>query len=141
MTQDVFEVNVFGVIAVTEAMLPLLRRSPAGRVVNVSSSLGSIALMITPGTHQSKVSPSTAYRVSKTALNALTANYGKQLREEGILVNAADPGGCATDFTKGLGQPIARTAAQGAAIVVRLATLDADGPSGEVFNDDGPLPW
>ncbi|MGH3375335.1 MAG: SDR family oxidoreductase [Actinoallomurus sp.] len=141
VTRQVFEVNVFGVIAVTEAMLPLLRRSPSGRVVNVTSSLGSIALMITPGTHQSKVPPSTAYRVSKTALNALTANYGKQLREEGVLVNAADPGLCATDLAKGIDRPVSRTAAQGAAVAVRLATLGDDGPTGGFFSDDGPLPW
>jgi hypothetical protein len=56
-------------------------------------------------------------------------------------VNAADPGGCATDFTKSLGRPISRTAVQGAAIAVRLATLADDGPTGGYFDDDGPLPW
>ncbi|MGH3375336.1 MAG: SDR family oxidoreductase [Actinoallomurus sp.] len=141
VARQVFEVNVFGVIMVTEAMLPLLRRSAAGRIVNVTSSLGSLGLMGTPGSHQASITASTAYRPSKTALNALTVQYAQALREEGILVNAADPGGCATDFTKGLGHPIPRTAAQGAAIAVRLATLDADGPSGGVFDDDGPLPW
>jgi NAD(P)-dependent dehydrogenase (short-subunit alcohol dehydrogenase family) len=140
-TRQVFEVNVFGAISVTEAMMPLLRRSPAGRIVNLSSSLGSIGLMTTPGTHQSAVPPSTAYRVSKTALNALTANYGKQLREEGILVNAADPGLCATDLAQGIDRPVSRTAAQGAAVAVRLATLGDDGPAGGFFSDDGPLPW
>jgi NAD(P)-dependent dehydrogenase (short-subunit alcohol dehydrogenase family) len=141
VTRAVFEVNLFGAITVTEAMMPLLRRSPAARIVNLSSSLGSIELLLTPGTHQSKVSPSTAYRVSKTALNALTANYGKQLREEGILVNAADPGLCATDLAKGINRPVSRTAAQGAAVAVRLATLGDDGPTGGFFSDDGPLPW
>ncbi|MDN3351825.1 SDR family NAD(P)-dependent oxidoreductase [Actinomadura sp. DC4] len=99
MTREVFEVDVFAVIAVTDAMLPLLRRSPAGRIVNVTSSLGSLGLMTTPGTHQVNLPASTAYRPAKTALNALTVNYAQELRDAGILVNAADPGGCATDFT------------------------------------------
>jgi NAD(P)-dependent dehydrogenase (short-subunit alcohol dehydrogenase family) len=141
VTRQVFEVNVFGVIAVTEAMMPLLRRSPAGRVVNVTSSLGSLGLLGTPGSHQAAVTASAAYRPSKAALNALTVQYAQELRGEGILVNAADPGGCATDFTKGLNRPIPRTAAQGAAIAVRLATLGDDGPTGGYFSDDGPLPW
>jgi NAD(P)-dependent dehydrogenase (short-subunit alcohol dehydrogenase family) len=139
VTRQVFEVNVFAVIAVTDAMLPLLRRSPNGRIVNVTSSLGSLGLMTTPGTHQAKLPASTAYRPAKTALNALTVQYAQELRDAGILVNAADPGGCATDFT--MGRPISRTAAQGAAIAVRLATLGDDGPTGGYFNDDGALPW
>ncbi len=141
VTREVFEVNVFGVIVVTDAMLPLLRRSPAGRIVNLSSSLGSLGLMSTPGTHQANLAASTAYRPAKTALNALTVQYARELRTAGILVNAADPGGCATDFTKHIDRPIDRTAAQGAAIAVRLATLGADGPTGGYFNDDGPVPW
>jgi NAD(P)-dependent dehydrogenase (short-subunit alcohol dehydrogenase family) len=141
VVRQVFEVNVFGVAAVTDAMLPLLRRSAAGRVVNVTSSLGSLGLMSTPGSYHANLRSSSAYAPSKSALNALTVQYAKELRASGILVNAADPGGCATDFTKSLGRPIARTAAQGAAIAVRLATLGADGPTGGYFNGDGPVPW
>jgi len=141
VTRAVFEVNVFAVIAVTEAMLPLLRRSTAGRVVNVTSSVGSIGLMTTPGTHQANLPSSTAYRPSKTALNSLTVQYAKQLHDEGILVNAADPGPCATDFSRKINRPFPRTAADGAEIAVRLATLGDDGPTGGYFNDEGPLPW
>jgi NAD(P)-dependent dehydrogenase (short-subunit alcohol dehydrogenase family) len=81
-----------------------------------------------------------AYAPSKTALNSVTVQYAKALRDDGILVNAADPGPCATDFTAGM-PGITRTAADGAAVIIRLATLDADGPSGGYFNDTGPVPW
>ena len=84
------------------------------------------------------VPPSVAYAPSKTALNAITVQYAKHLAGTGILVNAACPGWCATDFT---GHRPDRTAAQGAEVIVRLATLDADGPTGAFFDDDGPVPW
>ncbi|WP_248960517.1 hypothetical protein [Sphaerisporangium perillae] len=71
----------------------------------------------------------------------MTTQYAKELRSEGILVNAAAPGACATDFTKDIPMTITRTAAQGAAIVVRLATLGPDGSTGGYFHDDGPVPW
>jgi NAD(P)-dependent dehydrogenase (short-subunit alcohol dehydrogenase family) len=137
----VFETNVFGVLMVTNAMLPALRRSPAARIVNVSSEVGSLAAMTDPDHYMSRLPASAAYFPSKTALNSLTVQYAKDLREDGILVNAVTPGACATDFTKHLGFPITRTAADGAAIVVRMATLGADGPTGGFFNDDGPVPW
>jgi NAD(P)-dependent dehydrogenase (short-subunit alcohol dehydrogenase family) len=139
VVRQVFEVNVFAVVAVTDAMLPLLRRSPAARVVNVTSGLGSLTL--TSGARVAVRSTTTAYAPSKTALNALTVQYAQELRGDGILVNAASPGLCATDMAETLGLPSDRTAAEGAAIVVRLATLGADGPTGGVFNDDGPMPW
>ncbi|WP_433175563.1 SDR family NAD(P)-dependent oxidoreductase [Actinoallomurus sp. CA-150999] len=141
VVREVFETNVFGVITVTAALLPLLRRSAAGRIVNVSSSLGSCGLMSTPGTHQAGLPPSAAYVPSKSALNALTVQYAKELRDTAILVNAADPGPCATDFTAPLGYDVPRTAADGATVVVRLATLGADGPTGGYFNEAGSLPW
>lgn len=137
----VFETNVFGVIAVTNAMLPLLRRSTAARVVNLSSSVGSLELMSNPGSHFAALPPSAAYAPSKTALNSLTVQYAKELRDEGILVNAADPGACATDFTSHLPFTIPRTAADGAGIAVRLATLGPDGPTGGYLNDQGAVPW
>ncbi|HEY7488382.1 MAG TPA: SDR family NAD(P)-dependent oxidoreductase [Streptosporangiaceae bacterium] len=137
----VFETNVFGVIAVTNAMLPLLRRSPAGRIVNMSSHTGSLALMTDPGHYFSGLPASAAYPESKSALNALTVQYAKDLRDSGILVNAAAPGACATDFLKGLGRDVSRTAAQGAAIAVHLATLGPDGPTGGFFDDAGAVPW
>jgi NAD(P)-dependent dehydrogenase (short-subunit alcohol dehydrogenase family) len=79
--------------------------------------------------------------VTKTALNMLTIQYAKALATDGILVNAVAPGGCATDFTKGLPFPITRTADQGAQIAVRMATLGHDCPSGGFFEDDGTVPW
>ena len=136
----VFATNVFGVIAVTEAMLPLLRRSAAARVVNLSSSVGSLARMSDPGHYFARMPAALAYAPSKAALNQVTVQYAKALRSEGILVNAADPGACATDFTAGF-PGITRTAADGAAVAVRLATLPDDGPTGAYLAESGPVPW
>ncbi|NUO56227.1 MAG: SDR family NAD(P)-dependent oxidoreductase [Hamadaea sp.] len=138
VVRAVFETNVFGVIAVTNAFLPLLRRSAAGRVVNLSSDAASLSWTSDQGGKFAAMPPAIAYAPSKTAVNALTVQYAHELREAGILVNAAAPGFCATDINAHLGH---RTAAEGAAVVVRLATLDADGPTGGFFGDDGPLPW
>ncbi|MET8162233.1 SDR family oxidoreductase [Sphaerisporangium sp. NPDC005289] len=138
MVRAVFETNVFGVIAVTNAMLPLLRRSPAPRVVNLSSTGASLTITSDPDGPLAGLPQSAAYVPSKTALNALTVQYASELREAGILVNAACPGFCATDINNFRGH---RTAAQGAAVVVRLATLGADGPTGGFFSEDGPVPW
>lgn len=140
VVRNVFDTNVFGVVAVTEAMIPLLRRSPAGRVVNVSSGLGSLTRMSDHDDYFTGLPPSVAYAPSKTALNALTVQYAKALRADGILVNAADPGPCATDFTAGV-PGVTRTAADGAVVVVRLATLAADGPTGGYADAAGPVPW
>jgi NAD(P)-dependent dehydrogenase (short-subunit alcohol dehydrogenase family) len=137
----VFETNFFGVIMVTDALLPLLRRSPAARIVNVSSGTGSLHNMTNPAHYMSKLPAAAAYPVSKTALNALTVQYAKALATDHILVNAVAPGACATDFTNGLPDAVTRTAAQGAEIAVRLATIGPDGPTGGFFDDDGPVPW
>jgi NAD(P)-dependent dehydrogenase (short-subunit alcohol dehydrogenase family) len=118
-----------------------LRRSPAARIVNVTSGLGSLARMSDPEDYFASLPPSAAYAPSKTALNALTVQMAKELRPFGILVNAADPGPCATDFTAHLGRHIPRTAEDGARIIVRLATLDDDGPTGMVFNEAGVVPF
>lgn len=136
-----FETNVFGVIMVTEALLPLLRKSPAGRIVNVSSGTGSLHHMTNPGHYMSRLPATIAYPVTKTTLNTLTVQYAKALAADRILVNAVAPGACATDFTRNLPYPVSRTAAQGAAIAVRLATIGPDGPTGGFFDDDGPVPW
>jgi NAD(P)-dependent dehydrogenase (short-subunit alcohol dehydrogenase family) len=96
--RGVLETNVLGVITVTNAMLPLLRRSAAGRIVNVSSELGSVTLMSdTPGPMR-QLPPSVTYPVSKSALNMVTAMYAKELAETLVKVNAANPGYCATDL-------------------------------------------
>jgi NAD(P)-dependent dehydrogenase (short-subunit alcohol dehydrogenase family) len=138
MVRAVFETNVLGVIAVTNAMLPLLRRSPAPRIVNVTSAIGSLTITSDPDGPLAGLPASAAYAPSKTALNALTVQYANELRKDGILVNAADPGFVDTDINDHTGH---LTPAQGAAVVVRLATLGADGPTGGFFSEDGPVPW
>ncbi|MFF1838708.1 SDR family NAD(P)-dependent oxidoreductase [Streptomyces sp. NPDC058231] len=138
MVRAVFETNVFGVIAVTNAMLPLLRRSSGPRIVNVSSAAGSLALAADPDGPLAGLLASAAYTPSKTALNALTVQYANELRKSGILVNAADPGYVDTELNNHTGF---LTVGQGAAVLVRLATLGADGPTGGFFNEDGPVPW
>ncbi|WP_435135036.1 SDR family oxidoreductase [Actinacidiphila sp. bgisy144] len=133
----VYETNVFGVVTVTRAMLPLLRRAPAGRIVNMSSHIGSLALHADPDSPLAGVNM-IAYQSSKTALNALTLAYAKELRGTAVKVNAAHPGVVATDINHRRGH---RTPAQGAVIAVRLALLDADGPSGASLAEEGPVPW
>jgi NAD(P)-dependent dehydrogenase (short-subunit alcohol dehydrogenase family) len=130
------ETNVIGVIRVTNAMLPLLRRSASPRIVNMSSSVGSLALQTTPGTETGPISA--AYAPSKTFLNGVTVQYARELRDTNILINAGCPGFCATDLNSFRG---VRTAEQGAAIAIRLATLPDDGPTGAFFDDAGVVPW
>jgi NAD(P)-dependent dehydrogenase (short-subunit alcohol dehydrogenase family) len=134
----VYEINVFGVIAVTNAMLPLLRRAAAARIVNVSSEVGSITSQSDPASPLSQMPASAQYPSSKAALNMLTAMYAKELRDTPIKVNAANPGYTATDFNDHRGF---RTAAEGAEPSVYLATLPDDGPSGilwgHIWTTDG----
>jgi NAD(P)-dependent dehydrogenase (short-subunit alcohol dehydrogenase family) len=132
----VFETNVFGVIAVTQAMLPLLRKAPAPRIVNVSSTLGSLALSSDRTSHLRSLVGT--YSWSKTALNAITVAFAADLEAAGIKVNAACPGFTATDLNNFEGT---RTVQQAAREPVRLALLDANGPTGTYSNEDGPLPW
>lgn len=134
----VFEVNLFGAIAVTEAMLPLLMRSPAGRVVNVSGRGASLTAMAAPDGEFADLPPLLGYPASKAALNAVTTQYAKHLRHNGILVNAVCPGHTATEGNGFAGD---RTARQGAAIAIRMATLDQDGPTGTFVDEAGPIPW
>ena len=130
----VFETNVFGVIAVTQAMLPLLREAPAGRIVNVSSSLGSLTKQSDP----SNPFQNASYSPSKTALNAITVAFANELKSTPIKVNAACPGYTATDLNQFQGP---RTVQQGAREPVRLALLDANGPTGAFSDENGPVPW
>ncbi|MGW8970892.1 SDR family oxidoreductase [Streptomyces platensis] len=130
------ETNVIGVIRVTNAMLPLLRRSSSPRIVNMSSGVGSLTRQTTPGTETGPISA--AYAPSKTFLNAVTVQYAKELSDTNILINAACPGYCATDLNGFRGF---RTPEQGAAIALRLATLPDDGPTGSFFDDAGEVPW
>ncbi|WP_203899990.1 SDR family NAD(P)-dependent oxidoreductase [Virgisporangium aliadipatigenens] len=139
VVRAVFDTNVVGVMNVTNAFLPLLRRSAAPRVVNVSSSVGSLHVQRDFRGPLGQLPGSAAYVPSKAALNALTVQYAKELRGTGILVNAVDPGYCATDFNNHAGT---RPAAAGAANVVRLATVGNDGPTGGFYADDGAVvPW
>jgi NAD(P)-dependent dehydrogenase (short-subunit alcohol dehydrogenase family) len=144
--REVYETNVFGVVTVTNAMLPLLLRAAAGRIVNVSSEVGSIASMTDPDGPMAGMA-SIPYPSSKTALNMVTAMYAKELRDTKVKVNAANPGYCATDLN---GHNGFRTPEQGAQVSVHLATLPADGPSGvlwgHLWTTEGPevsgvLPW
>lgn len=136
VVQAAVNTNVYGVIRVTNAMLPLLRRSSAPRIVNMSSSVGSFTEQLTPDGPISSMPASAAYVPSKAFLNAVTVQYAKELT--GMLVNAGCPGYCATDLNHHSGF---RTPAQGAAIAVQLTTLPPDGPTGHFFNDDGPVAW
>jgi NAD(P)-dependent dehydrogenase (short-subunit alcohol dehydrogenase family) len=132
----IFDVNVFGVIAVTQAMLPLLRRAPAPRIVNVASSGGSLTRNSDPSNpHRAMFG---TYSASKTALNALTVAFAADLEADGVKVNSACPGFTGTDLNFFRGT---RTVEQAAREPVRLALIGADGPTGTFSNDDGPVPW
>ena len=133
----VFETNVFGAIAVTQAMLPLLREAPAGRIVNVSSRVGSMTAISDPAYPMRGVG-GVAYAPSKSALNAVTIAFAQALDGTAIKVNAACPGYTATDFNGGSGT---RSVTEAAREPVRLATLGPDGPTGTFSNDAGSLPW
>lgn len=131
----VYETNVFGVVAMTNTTLPLLRKAEAARIVNVSSRLGSISQQAAPNT---PLGLFMAYSSSKAALNAITVHYARELADTEIKVNACAPGFCATDLNGNRGT---RTPAQGAKIAIELAVLAAGGPTGGFFDEDGPLSW
>ncbi|MBV9507772.1 MAG: SDR family oxidoreductase [Acidobacteriia bacterium] len=135
--RQVYETNLFGVIALTQAMVPLLLRSPAARVVNVSSSLGSLCLTSDPNSELSKFL-ALAYNSSKSALNAVTVQFANEFRGTSMKVNAVCPGYVATDLNNNSGP---RTPEQGAQIAIRMATLPEDGPTCGYFDDNGRVPW
>lgn len=130
-----YDANVFGAIRVTNAFLPLLRRSRAARIVNVTSRLASLtrALEATPP-HLTFL----AYNSSKSALNAVTLQYAIALRDTPIKINAADPGHSATDINGHMGD---RPPSEAARLPVRLALLPDDGPTGAFISNDGEVPW
>jgi NAD(P)-dependent dehydrogenase (short-subunit alcohol dehydrogenase family) len=136
LVRTVTETNVLGVIRVTNALLPLLRRAASPRIVNISSAVASLTRQADPDTEIGPVMA--AYAPSKTFLNAVTVAYARQLAGTGILINAACPGLVATDFT-GFAGP--RTPEQGAAEAIRLAALPDGGPSGTFSEDDGIIAW
>jgi NAD(P)-dependent dehydrogenase (short-subunit alcohol dehydrogenase family) len=140
VVRSTYTTNIFGPIAVTNALLPLLRQSPAARIVNVSSRLASFSLT------QASRSPNAiqpylnflAYNSSKAALNYVTLQYAIELSGTRVKVNAADPGHSATDINGRLGD---RPPSEAAKIIVQLATLPDDGPTGTFIGEDGPRPW
>ncbi|MYS23373.1 NAD(P)-dependent dehydrogenase, short-chain alcohol dehydrogenase family [Streptomyces sp. DvalAA-14] len=130
-----FGTNVFGVVRVTQAFLPLLRRSAAPVVVNLSSSLGSISQVAAEGT-PTYFYPGVAYPASKTAVNMITVQYAKAFPE--MRINAVEPGYTKTDLNANTGT---QTVEQGAEIIVRMAQVGPDGPTGGYFDVNGPLSW
>lgn len=135
--RDTFEINLFAVVRLTQVLLPLIKKAPAGRIVNLSSILGSLGL------HAAERSPISgskafAYNASKAALNAFTVHLAAELRGTPVKVNSAHPGWVKT----ALGGPNAlMEIADSAKTTVRLATLDTDGPTGGFFHDLNRLPW
>ncbi|MDL5203806.1 SDR family oxidoreductase [Streptomyces sp. ALI-76-A] len=128
VVREAAETNLYGPWRLTQALLPLLRASGHGRIVNVSSESGSLASM-GGGTP--------AYAASKAALNALTRMLAAELRPDGVLVNAVCPGWVATE----MGGPGGRPVGEGAAGIVWAATLPDSGPTGGFFRDGEPVPW
>ncbi|WP_369230468.1 SDR family oxidoreductase [Streptomyces sp. R21] len=133
--RNTFETNVFGVVRVTHAFLPLLQCSAAPVVVNISSGLASLTHLSDPD-HPAHFYPGVAYPTSKTAVNMLTVQYAKAF--PGMRINAVEPGFTKTDLNGNTGT---QTVEQAAEIIVRMAQVAPDGPSGGYFDINGPLPW
>jgi NAD(P)-dependent dehydrogenase (short-subunit alcohol dehydrogenase family) len=133
---SVVDTNVVGVIRVTNAMLPMLRRAESPRIVNVSSTVGSLTLQTAQAEAVGPISGS--YSPTKSYLNAVTVQYAKELAGTGILINAGCPGYVATDLN---GHRGTRTPEQGAAVFLQLATLPDGGPNGTFRDDTGIQPW
>ena len=135
--ESTFRVNFMGSVAVTQAMLPLLRKAPSARIVNVSSGLGSLTQNGDPAwTHAPH--KYLGYSASKAALNMLTVHLAYELRGTAIKVNSADPGYTATDLN---GHSGTQTIPEGAAEAIRLALLPDDGPTGTYSDSKGIVPW
>ena len=133
---DVVNTNVVGVIRVTNAMLPMLRGSSSPRIVNVSSTVGSLTLQTAQADAVGPISA--AYSPTKTYLNAITIQYAKELADTNILINLGCPGYVATDLN---GHQGFRTPEQGASVFLELATLPDGGPSGTFRDETGIQPW
>jgi NAD(P)-dependent dehydrogenase (short-subunit alcohol dehydrogenase family) len=138
--RDTFDTNLFGVVAVTQAFLPLLRKSVAGRIVNVSSLLASLGTHSNPDSYaySMKFKSLPAYSASKSALNSWTVHLAFELRDTPIKVNAVHPGYTRTDMNAGEGDLDIST---GAKTSVRMALLDSNGPSGAYVHMDEIVPW
>jgi NAD(P)-dependent dehydrogenase (short-subunit alcohol dehydrogenase family) len=137
--REIYETNVLGVVAVTNAMLPLLRKSEAACIGNVSSGLGTFAFLADPDSPLWQYANLLGYNSSKAALNAITLIYASTLRGTGIRVNAVSPGFCATDLNNHTGR---LSADEGGAHIARQVTMPADGPSGVFLSESGGIyPW
>jgi NAD(P)-dependent dehydrogenase (short-subunit alcohol dehydrogenase family) len=130
-----FDTNVFGLVRVTHAFLPLLQKSAAPVIVNVSSGLGSLAEMSNPESF-THFYPALGYPASKATVNAITIQYAKAF--PGIRINAVDPGYTNTDLNGGTG---IQTVEEGAEIIVAMARIGPDGPTGTFVSRRGPVPW
>lgn len=136
-----YETNVLGAIAVTNAMLDLVRAAPAGRIVNVSSAMGSNGLWSDPSSQQRRFAPLLlGYDTSKAALNSATLHYALELADTNVKVNAASPGFVATDLNDHQGNLMLEDE-QSVSAVIRFATLPDDGPTGEFHTKEGLAPW
>ena len=135
--RQTFDTNFFAVVELTQKLLPLIRKSSAGRIVNLSSGLGSLTLHSDPASPVAGVK-NLAYDSSKTALNAFTVHLAAALRDTKIKVNSAHPGWVKTDMG-GAGAPI--ELAEGGRTSFQLATLGEDGPTGGYFHLGESLPW
>ncbi|WP_296249145.1 SDR family oxidoreductase [Pseudomonas sp. UBA4194] len=133
----VYEVNLFGPVRVTQAFLPLLKKADQGRIVMMSSGVGSLALITDPTSIYSTVN-FLDYTSSKVALNAVTVSFAKELEPLGIKVNAVEPGHVRTDLNGNSG---VLTPEEGAATALKMALLGSDGPTGGFFGSHGRQPW
>ena len=135
--REIFETNFFGVIQVTQEFIPLLYKSEAPVIVNVTSDLGSLTLR-SDHTLKNYQLERAGYGPSKTALNAYTVALAVELKDSKFKINCVNPGHTATDFNNYAGT---KSAAQGASVIVKYATLNENGPTGKYFSEEGETPW
>jgi NAD(P)-dependent dehydrogenase (short-subunit alcohol dehydrogenase family) len=135
--QNTLETNAFGPLLLSQACVPIMKKNDYGRIVNISSSMGSLTDIAGPDSSYAEVQ-APAYRLSKTLLNGITVLLAKELRGTNILVNSACPGWVQTEMG---GDRAPLSPEQGAATPVWLATLPDDGPTGGFFREQQPVPW
>jgi len=139
--RQTFETNVFGAVTAIEEFLPLLAASSAGRIVNVSSTMGSLSEQHNPSSPYYDVAGVPAYRASKTALNGVTVALSRQLAETSIKINSICPGSVQTDLAPGNREQAPLTPKEGSQAVIAMATLGVDGPSGQFVDAEGTVDW
>ena len=140
--REVFEVNLFGVVNVTQAFIDLLRKSAAPRIVNVSTSVGSLSLQSNPQWPAYDYAKYAVYGSSKAAMNMYTVHLAYELRDTAFRVNAVCPGYTKTDFTNHQGGDVAEAGKR----IVKYALIDENGPTGKFFSEEtnpesGKVPW